>query len=76
MSKKSLLPQKPRHILVYDEDWEFIYENYGPYSESRRGTSSTIRDIIHIFVRRLKAKATDLQDAAGASAKTELESET
>ena len=57
MSKKSLLPQTRRHILVYDEDWEFLQANYGPDSQSKLGVSEAIRKIIHQRVLGLKAQA-------------------
>jgi hypothetical protein len=57
MRKKNLIPQSRRHILVYDEDWEFIEENYGKDSDSKIGTGKAIRSIIHSYVKALKEKA-------------------
>lgn len=62
MSKKSLLPQKPRHILVYDEDWEFLDQHYGPGSAKPLGISRAIREIIHQRVLGLKAKQVSALD--------------
>lgn len=56
MSRKARLPQSRRHIFVYDEDWEWIVENYGPGSESRIGISGAIREILHAKVVYEKAK--------------------
>lgn len=58
MSKKSRLPQSRHHILVYDEDWEFLMQNYGPGSHnSQLGVSGAIRAVIHQRVLGMKAKA-------------------
>ena len=58
MAKKALLPQSRRHILVYDEDWEFLEAEYGTDSASKIGVSAAVRTIIHGYVVRLRAKAT------------------
>lgn len=56
MSKRSEKPQTPRHILVYDEDWEYLKAAYDRNTGAKPlGTSVAIRAIIHSFVRRLKA---------------------
>ena len=62
MTKRSLLPQHPRHILIYDEDWEFLQAEYGPDGAVHIGVSSAIRTIIHSYVTRLKAKANEAFD--------------
>jgi hypothetical protein len=56
MSKKVNRPQSRRHIFVYDEDWEFLETNFGLTSQARIGTSATIREIIHKWVKHLKNK--------------------
>lgn len=56
MSKKALLPQSPRHILIYDEDWEFLVREYGPGSPSGIGAGPAIRALVHRQVRAMKAE--------------------
>lgn len=56
MSKKSIMPQSPRHIMVYDEDWEFLQMAYGKDSPSKLGISSAIQAIIHKRVMEVKAR--------------------
>lgn len=57
MSKKALLPQTRRHILVYDEDWEYLLKNFGPGSHGfGLGVSGAIRQIVHQRVQGLKAR--------------------
>lgn len=56
MPRKAMLPQTRRHIFVYDEDWDWIVENYGPGSETGLGISGAIRAIIHAKVAYEKAK--------------------
>lgn len=62
MSKKSLIPQSPRHILVYDEDWDFLVQNFGPGSAKGVGVSRSIREIIHQRVLGLKARQINALD--------------
>ena len=57
MSKKSKLPQSRRHILVYDEDWEYLMRHYGPGSvRSDVGVSRAIREVLHQRVQGLRIK--------------------
>lgn len=58
MSKKALLPQSPHHILLYNEDWEFLAQAFGPGSAAARiGISGAIRHVVHQRVLAMKAKA-------------------
>lgn len=64
MSKKSPLPQSRHHILVYDEDWDWLDRHYGPGSASSQvGISGAIRAIVHQRVLGMKAKAQGQLDA-------------
>ncbi len=57
MSKKSTRPQSRHHILIYDEDWEFLSQNYGPGSHNAAlGISGAIRGIVHQRVQGMRAK--------------------
>lgn len=56
MSKKAQFPQSPHHILVFDEDWEYLQRTYGAESGNRLGVSPIIRQIIHAYVQRLRAR--------------------
>lgn len=57
MSKKSTLPQSRHHILIYDEDWEYLMRNYGPGSHgSQVGISGAIRAVLHQRVQGMKAR--------------------
>ena len=64
MTRKALLPQRPRHILVFDEDWDYLRDNYGPHSAHPCGISPAIRQIIHGYVRRLRAHEEMVEDVA------------
>lgn len=65
MSRKSILPQTPRHIPLYDEDWEFLQSVYGRNSGAKPvGVSTAIRTIIHAFVKKLRERATQVRDGA------------
>lgn len=62
MTRKARLPQRPRHIHVFDEDWDFLFEHFGPHSTSRFGVANAIREMVHTQVRRFKAKEIQLAD--------------
>ncbi len=64
MKKSEILAQSPRHILVYDEDWDYIETHFGRDSPAKLGAGKAIRGIVHSFVRRLKAKAEDARNVA------------
>ncbi len=63
MSKKSTLPQSRHHILVYDEDWEWLERHYGPGSANAQvGISGAIRAVVHQRVLGMRAKANKIID--------------
>ena len=62
MSKRAVLPQSRRHILIYDEDWDYLDAAYGPGSQSKYGTSAAIRTFLHAKVLQLKARASEAAD--------------
>ena len=47
MSKRSRLPQSPRHVLVYDEDWEYLETRFGATGIKPVGVSTVLRALIH-----------------------------
>lgn len=57
MSRKSELPKSRHHIMLYDEDWEFLETNYGKSSGTPVGASAAISAIVHAKVRQLRAAA-------------------
>lgn len=57
MSKKSILPQSSRHVMIFDEDWEFLRANYGPGSPKEIGPSEFIRAMIHSAIGRIRNRA-------------------
>lgn len=59
MSRKSELPKSRHHIMLYDEDWDFLEANYGKVSATPIGASAAISAIVHAKVRQLKAKAAE-----------------
>jgi hypothetical protein len=62
VSRKAELPQSSRHILIFDEDWEFLDRYYGRLSSSRLGVSVAIRKIVHRKVSELKAQMLARED--------------
>lgn len=57
MPRKSDLPKSRHHVMLFDEDWDFLEQNYGPNSQSGIGVSAAIAAIVHAKVRALRAKA-------------------
>jgi len=45
--RKARLPQSPRHILVFDEDWEYLESRFGINGIKPLGVSNVIRALIH-----------------------------
>ena len=56
MSKRAIRPQSRRHILVYDEDWKWLETAFGASSPGRLGVGPIIRQIVHLYVGRLRSK--------------------
>lgn len=63
MSKKSPLPQSRHHILVYDEDWDWLDRHYGRgAANSEVGISGAIKAILHQRVLGMRALANKAMD--------------
>lgn len=62
MSRKALYPQSRRHILIYDQDWEWLLQNFGAESAHPYGVGPAIRDIIHKHVGALRQRALSLAE--------------
>jgi len=57
LSKRSPLPQQRRHVGIFDEDWDFLMQEFGPDSSARIGAGTAIRTIVHHHVIAMKARA-------------------
>jgi hypothetical protein len=66
MVRRAELPTSRRHVHLYDEDWEFLQQNYGPQSGSQVSVSEVIRAIVHKKVLALKAAASQAYDEIAA----------
>lgn len=76
MPRRSSVPQSPRHIMIYDDDWEYLMQQYGPTSEKRIGAGNAIRELVHRAVGHLRAAEQQLRDArASARAQQHMEAE-
>ncbi len=64
MSRRAEMPQTRRHILIFDEDWDWLDANYGHYSSNRIGTGVAVRKLIHSHVRALRQRVQDNLDEA------------
>ena len=52
MRKKSILPQSRRHVLIFNEDWEFLERSFG----ASISVSEAIRKIVHQRCNDLRAR--------------------
>lgn len=57
MVRKSDLKKSRHHVMLYDEDWDFLETNYGPNSKSPIGISAAITAIIHAKIMDMRARA-------------------
>jgi hypothetical protein len=63
MTKKALLPQSRRHVMIYDEDWQWLERHYGPGSPHEKiGISGAVKTLVHRFVTRSKDGALVARD--------------
>jgi hypothetical protein len=58
MSKKSDRPTTPRHILIYDENWEFLERYFGAGAPSNRryGVGFMCRKLIDQGVQEMRQR--------------------
>lgn len=63
-ARKAPRPQTPRHVPIFDEDWEYLDKMYGPASGSKMGIGPTIRGLVHLFVTSQRAKEEALVERA------------
>jgi hypothetical protein len=54
---------RPRHVRIYDEDWNLIEATFGRNSAKPIGTTKLIREIVHTWVERLRVKADGIGEA-------------
>ena len=63
MTRKAIRPQTSRHVMIYDEDWQYLDELYGRHlGPNAVGTGSAIRELVHKFCRNLRAKSEQVMD--------------
>lgn len=64
MTRRAAKPQRPRHVPILDEDWEWLEKAYGAGADSsnRIGAGPAIRGIVNIFVKAQKAKEQAILD--------------
>jgi hypothetical protein len=62
MSKKNLLPANRHHLMIYDEDWEFLQMVYGPGAPKPIGAGTAIKTMVHSYVERLRARSNKVID--------------
>jgi hypothetical protein len=58
MVKKTDRPTTPRHVLIYDEDWEFLERYFGAGAPRHRrvGCGHVCREYIHQGVMELRQR--------------------
>lgn len=56
MTRRLPLSQSRRHVLIFDEDWEFLNTWFGNSSSVKTGVGPAIRAIVHQRIEYLRAK--------------------
>lgn len=71
MSKKSILPQRRRHVWLYDEDWNWLTEwrkaKHGGFrseTDELYGNGAIVREMIHARIKAAKDKQIRALDSA------------
>ena len=62
MPKKMPLSSSTRHLVLYDEDWEYLESRFGPRGVRPVGVSTVIRAILHQKVMALRAAEIEAHD--------------
>ena len=62
MPRKTELPVSKHHIMLYDEDWQFLESRFGFNGLKPVGISNVIRAIIHQRVQALRAAEVQQRD--------------
>jgi hypothetical protein len=66
MSKKALLPQSRRHVMIYDEDWDWLERHYGQGSPHEKiGISGAVKTLVHKFVSKSRDNLLQRLDQTG-----------
>lgn len=65
MVRKAPRPQSPHHVMIYDEDWDWLVQVYGPRGLQPIGVSTVIRETIHQKVGAMRAKQAQRLDQIG-----------
>ena len=63
MPRKSIRPQTRHHIMVFDDDWDFLLRAFGPSSVRPIGPGIAARGIIHEFVKKARARISETQQS-------------
>lgn len=53
MSRREAQPIVRKHLLIYQDDWDFLSEHFGDTT----GISKAVRTIVHSWVGNLRARA-------------------
>lgn len=58
MTKRAARPQHARHVMIWDDDWEFIEAQFGRANgPGSIGASGAIRALVHRWVGVLRSRA-------------------
>lgn len=68
MSKQLALAASRHHIVIYDEDWAFLEENFGPGTDANLSPGVAAREIIHKRVMFLRERQNTALSQAAESA--------
>lgn len=64
MPRKTPRPSSTRHLLLFDEDWEYLESRFGSRGIKPVGVSTVIRAILHQKIMALRAAEIEMRDRA------------
>ena len=54
MSRRAKFPQSRHHVMIYDEDWDWLSTMFGAQNGNGTGAGTVIRELVHRQVARLR----------------------
>ena len=64
MPRLPLAPHSRRHIMIFDDDWEFLITHFGPGSRNPIGASRCIQAMVRKECARLRGQMAQALDRA------------
>lgn len=70
MSRKTAIPQRPHHVPVYNEDWEFLETYCSAKADTKLSPGVVIREMVHKRIMGLREQMNQEVDRAEGEAQS------